>query len=274
MVMVEEHLADRYARDGYAAPLRVLDPGKARTYRAALELHEARHGPLSKSHRNNPHLLFGWADRLIREPAILEAVSSLLGENLLVWGTTLFIKEPRDPGFISWHQDSTYWGLDPADVVTAWVALTDSRADNGALCVLPASHKMEQMPHHDTFAEANMLSRGQEIAVDVDPANTVALELEPGEMSLHHVRMVHGSGPNGSDRRRIGFAIRYLPTHVRQIGGQSDTATLVCGIDSFGNFGPERRPVSDFGDAERDCHAAIERLQQSIILAGEAGAPR
>ncbi|MBL0770116.1 phytanoyl-CoA dioxygenase family protein [Sphingopyxis sp. DHUNG17] len=268
MLKIQDNLAVHYEREGYAAPLRALDPGTARGYRAALELHEARHGSLSKPHRNNPHLLFGWADRLIREPKILSAVSALLGDNLLVWGSTLFIKEPHDPGFISWHQDSTYWGLDPADVVTAWVALTDSRMDNGALCVLPKSHKMDQMPHRDTFAETNMLSRGQEIAVEVNPDETVALELEPGEMSLHHVRMVHGSGPNGSDRRRIGFAIRYLPTHVRQVSGQSDTATLVQGIDAFQNFGPERRPEQDFGEAERAFHAEIERLQHSIILNG------
>lgn len=259
-------LAARFKEQGYVAPLRALSADRAAEYRGALEQHEKRHGTLAKAHRNNPHLLFPWADRLIREPAVLDAVTQVMGEDLLVWGTTLFVKEPHDPAYISWHQDSTYWGLDPADVLTAWIALSDSKADNGALCVLPGSHRLDQMPHRDTFEAANMLSRGQEIAVDVDLKDIVALELDPGEMSLHHVRMVHGSGPNKSGRRRIGFAIRYLPTHVRQVMGQSDTATLVRGTDRFGHFGAERQPVEDFGEAERAFHAEIDRLQQAIIL--------
>ena len=137
---------------------------------------------------------------------------------------------------MSWHQDSTYWGLEPADIVTAWVALSDSTIENGAMRVIPGSHLQEQFPHRDTFAPDNLLSRGQEIMVDVDDRQAVTLELAAGEMSLHHVRLIHGSEPNPSGQRRIGFAIRYIPTYVRQVAGSHDTATLVRGVDRYREF--------------------------------------
>lgn len=264
-------ISARFERDGFVAPIRAMDTAAAHELRAALERHEAEHGPLSKAHRNNPHLLFTWADELIRSETLLAPVRAIFGEDLLVWGSTLFIKEPHDPGYISWHQDSTYWGLDPANVLTAWIAVSDSHADNGALKIVPGSHKWDQIVHRDTFGENNMLSRGQEIAVEVRPEQEHVLELEPGEMSLHHVRMVHGSESNRSDRRRIGYAVRYLPTSVRQIGGALDSATLVSGTDRYGNFQPERRPVTDFGVNEQAFHAEVERQTAEIIMASTNG---
>jgi len=163
----------------------------------------------------------------------------VLGPDILCWASGVFLKEPRDPAFVSWHQDAMYWGLDPADVVTAWVALTDSTARNGAMQVLPGSHRGALLAHNDTFAPDNLLSRGQEIAVPVDPALAVTLVLQAGEMSLHHVKLAHGSEANKSDDRRIGYAIRYVAPHVRQIGGARDTATLVRGVDRFGHFDPD-----------------------------------
>ena len=138
---------------------------------------------------------------------------------------------------MSWHQDLTYWGLDPADIVTAWVALSESTAENGAMRVIPDAQTLEQVAHRDTFAANNLLTRGQEIAVDVDGDTAVTLSLEPGEMSLHHVRLIYGSDPNPSAKRRIGFAIRYLPTHVRQVVGtraaqRSSAASIGSAISS------------------------------------------
>ena len=102
-----------------------------------------------------------------------------------------------------------------------------------------------------------MLSRGQEIAVDVDEDDAVAMPLEPGQASLHHVRLFHASPPNRSDDRRIGFAIRYIPTYVRQVVGEKDSATLVRGVDEFGNFHHEKRPDADFSDAARAHHGEV-----------------
>ncbi len=261
-----------YNEHGFYAPVPVLSAMEAAQARRALEAHERSHGKLAGPLRHKSHLLFTWLDELVRHPAILDAVEDVLGPNLLVWGSSFFIKDARDPGFVSWHQDSTYWGLDPADIVTAWVALSESTAENGAMRVMPDTHKMDQAPHRDTFAEGNLLSRGQEIEVDVDESKAVMLELQPGEMSLHHVRLIHGSDPNPSGKRRIGFAIRYLPTYVRQVVGSHDSATLVRGVDEFRNFSPERRPDADFSAGARAFHAEVTGAHQQILMR-ETGRP-
>jgi non-haem Fe2+, alpha-ketoglutarate-dependent halogenase len=262
----------RYQQHGYYAPIRVMQADEAADIRRQLEAHEATHGVLKGSMRHKSHLLFTWLDGLIRHPAILDAVESVIGSNILCWSSTFFIKEARDPGFVSWHQDSTYWGLDPADIVTAWVALSESTAENGAMRVIPDTQSLEQIAHRDTFAANNLLTRGQEIAVEVDERKAVMLTLEPGEMSLHHVRLIHGSDPNPSAKRRIGFAIRYLPTHVRQVVGTRDSATLVRGVDRFGNFEPEYPPERDLSDAAVAFHAQIMGDQQKVLMNNAASA--
>jgi phytanoyl-CoA dioxygenase PhyH len=259
-----------YHDHGYCAPIRAMSAGEAADVRRQLEAHEAVHGVLKGSMRHKSHLLFTWLDGLIRHPGILDAVESVTGPDILCWSSTFFIKEARDPGFVSWHQDSTYWGLDPADIVTAWVALSESTAENGAMRVIPDTQKLEQIAHRDTFAADNLLTRGQEIAVEVDASKAVMLELEPGEMSLHHVRLIHGSDPNPSARRRIGFAIRYLPTHVRQIVGLRDSATLVRGVDRFGNFEPEYPPERDLSDKAVAFHAHVMGDQQKVLMKNTA----
>src|SRR5882757_7536778 len=268
MGRLSEAAIARYRQHGYYAPIPVMSADEAAAIRRRLEAHEASHGVLKGSMRHKSHLLFTWLDSLIRHPAILDAVESVIGPDILCWSSTFFIKEARDPGFVSWHQDSTYWGLDPADIVTAWVALSESTAENGAMRVIPDSHLLEQVPHRDTFAANNLLSRGQEIAVEVDEGKAHMLVLQPGEMSLHHVRLIHGSDPNPSARRRIGFAIRYLPTHVRQVVGTHDTATLVRGVDAFHNFAPEQRPEADLSEAALAFHAQVTGAHQQILMRG------
>ena len=132
--------------------------------------------------------------------------------------------------------------------------------------VIPASHKLDQVPHRDTFAAGNLLSRGQEIMVDVDERQAAMLELAAGEMSLHHVRLIHGSDPNPSGKRRIGFAIRYLPTYVRQVVGSHDTATLVRGVDVHHNFEPERRPDADMSEAAQAYHAEVTSRHAQVLM--------
>src|ERR1700755_892395 len=189
MKMLTEAAVRQYQEQGYYAPIRVMPRAEADALRQRLEVFEAGSGILAGKLRHKSHLLFTWLNDLVRHPRILDAVEDVIGPNILCWGSSFFIKEPRNPGFVSWHQDSTYWGLDPADIVTAWVALSDSTAANGAMRVIPGSHRLEQVPHRDTFRGENLLSRGQEIMVDVDEQQAVMLELQAGEMSLHHVRL-------------------------------------------------------------------------------------
>ena len=256
----------RYRETGYLFPVPALTPSEAAALRAKLEAFEADAGPLAGSLRQKSHLLFPWLNDLIRHDRILDAVEDVIGPDILCWGTSFFIKEPCNPAFVSWHQDSTYWGLDPADIVTAWVALSDSTTENGAMRVVPGSHTMAQIPHKDTFRPENLLSRGQEIMVDVDDNKAATLTLNAGEMSLHHVRLIHGSEPNPSGSRRIGFAIRYLPTYVRQVAGSHDWATLVRGVDRFGHFELEQRPDADMSEAAQAYHASVVGGHSKILM--------
>jgi hypothetical protein len=268
MAGLSQAAVGRYHREGYYSPIRVLSPAEALAYRAKLEAVEASGRLPAGALRSKCHLLLTWVDHIVRHRQVLDAVESLVGPDILVWGTSFFIKEPHNASFVSWHQDLTYWGLQPADIVTAWIALSESRRQNGAMQVIPGTHTMEVVPHKDTFAPDNLLSRGQEIAVEVDATKAVALELEPGEMSLHHVKLIHGSEPNGSAARRIGLAIRYIPTCVRQTAGMTDSATLVRGSDRFGHFRAEQRPVADLSDAAIAHHAQVTGASSRILMRG------
>jgi len=258
----------QYERDGYYFPVRVLSADEARHYRQRLErVEDALGGPLRGIYRVKPHLLLTWLAELVRHPAILDAVEDVIGPDILCWNTSFFTKEARSPGFVSWHQDATYWGLSEPDVVTAWVGFTESTPANGNMRVIPGSHRT-QVPHADTFHPDNLLSRGQEVTVEVDESRAADIVLRAGEMSLHHVLIVHGSGANDSGDRRIGFAIRYIPTRVRQVAGPCDSATLVRGRDAFGHFELEPRPEADLDPAMLALHAEISDRQAHILYRG------
>jgi non-haem Fe2+, alpha-ketoglutarate-dependent halogenase len=260
---------DRFHEDGFLAPIRVMSEAEALDYRRRLERFEASTGgPMAGDLRHKPHLLFTGLADLVRHPRILDTVDDLYGPDLLCWSSSFFIKEQESPAFVSWHQDSTYWGLSRPDVVTAWVAFTPANESNGAMQVIPGSHHRDQIPHRDTFAKHNLLTRGQEVAVDVDERQAVRLDLRPGEMSLHHVRLVHGSPPNTSDDRRIGFAIRYIPTSVSQVAGDEDSATLVRGEDRHGHFAPEPRPRADLEPRMLALHRQITERNARILYRG------
>jgi len=266
--MLTQTQIDQFREQGFVSPLRVMSAAEALGYRRRLERCELETGgPLGGHLRHKTHLLFTWLADLVRHPRILDAIEDLYGPDLLCWTTNFFIKEKANPAFVSWHQDSTYWGLSRPDVVTAWVAFTAANAGNGAMEVIPASHRLDQIPHRDTFAKHNLLTRGQEVAVEVDQSKSVRLDLEPGEISLHHVRLVHGSPPNTSDDRRIGFAIRYIPTYVRQLFGE-DSASLVRGDDRYGHFALEPSPKRDMDPDMLALHRAITERNAKILYRG------
>ena len=262
---LSEQQVRQYKEQGYLSKIKVLSVEQTQEIRQKLEAFETQQGkPLNGSQRHKTHLLFTWLNELVRNSKILDAIEDLYGENILCWTTNFFIKEANDPGFVSWHQDSTYWGLSSPDVITAWIALSPSNHTNGAMAIIPGTHKLDQLPHRDSFAKNNLLTRGQEIAMAVNEAEAVTLELEPGEMSLHHVRIIHGSPPNPSADRRIGFAIRYIPTFVKQIEGD-DSATLVRGTDAYKTFTHEPRPTSDLDPEFVALHHSITEKSAKIL---------
>ncbi len=258
----------QFRSEGFYHPVRIMPAAEAAAIRAKLEAHEKRAGgPLKGALKHKAHLLFPWLWDLVHHRVMLDAVEDILGPNLLCWSSSFFIKEAHDPAFVSWHQDSTYWGLSSPDVVTAWVALSPSTLQSGAMRVVPRTHA-GQVAHRDTFKEGNLLTRGQEVMVDVDGSNAVDLVLDPGEMSLHHVRLIHGSEPNRAADRRIGFAIRYIPTSIRQVVGPRDSATLVRGVDEFHHFDHETGPEFELSPAALKQHNEITERQAKILYAG------
>jgi Phytanoyl-CoA dioxygenase (PhyH) len=266
---VGRNLLQTYLHQGFFYPINVLSYSEIAVLRRKLEEVEAQYGGKLPSDVNRkPHLLLTWLNELIRDPRILDAVEKILGPNILCWGSGFFIKNPRHRARVTWHQDSTYWGLSSPDVVTAWLAFTPSTTANGCMRVVPGTHKLPQLPHDDTFRPDNLLSRGQEIAVEVDESKAVNIVLEAGEMSLHHVMLVHGSEPNDSEIRRIGFAVRYLPTRVKQLTGVADSATLVRGVDNFHHFLPEPVPQSDFHADALAFHAEMLTANDQILYRG------
>ncbi len=261
----------KYRRDGYLSPLRVMPEDEATRLLAKLEAVEREEGgKLSNASNAKPYMLFPFLADAIRDARILDVVESLLGPNILCWAGGFFSKNPGDGKIISWHQDSTYWGLSEPEVGSAWLALTPSTVESGCMRVIPGTHTKDQLPHRDTFATNNLLSRGQEVAVEVNEADAHDIVLRPGEMSLHHVRLVHGSAPNHANHRRVGFVIRYIPTHIRQVAGSEDSASLVRGEDRFGNFGPEPRPATDRDPACVEFHRAMLERTQAFLYAGAA----
>ena len=221
-----------YQRDGYLFPLNVLGEKDTAQYRAQLQEIEDKNG---SALREAPHLVMPFVDTLIRHPAITESVASIIGDDLLVWGSGFFIKDPGTADFVGWHQDLHYWGLDDEDEVTAWLALSPATVESGCMRFIPGSHRqsVEHIDHNDPDA---MLSRGQQIAVRVNEDDAINVTLQAGQISLHHGRTLHASLPNRSPHQRIGLAIRYISPKMKQSTGEKTIATLVRGQDQYRHF--------------------------------------
>jgi hypothetical protein len=258
---LEESPAARYAREGYLCPVPVLTADETEATRdQILALAGADGGQLPPHFKHKLHLMFEWADRLVHHPRVLDAVEAILGPDVLCWTSNLLIKGPGHRSFVSWHQDASYWGLDPHEVVTAWIALTPSAVASGCVSVRPGSHGGPKLVHVDTYDRDNLLTRGQAIPEEMMTPETADLVLAPGEMSLHHIMLVHGSGPNRTEVPRIGFAIRYMSARVQKLG-RPESAMVVRGSGHESTFVPETRPHGDFDLAGRVAHNRAVRRQ-------------
>jgi ectoine hydroxylase-related dioxygenase (phytanoyl-CoA dioxygenase family) len=237
----------RLERDGIVFPIPALPPEKAAAYRANFaEMEQLAGHPLPRI--GNPARHFAWAYRLATEPAVLDAVEEVLGPDLLLAGTLVFCKYPRDPAFVAWHQDNLYsnWHLTPS--VSAWIALRDSTIANGCMRVVPGSHREGVLPHAELGNANNLLQQGQEIQVEVNEADAVEVVLREGEMSLHHSAIIHGSRPNRSDGQRLGFIARFV-TSAYDLNSQQAPFILARGRAEQGNFQlappPLERPLAE-----------------------------
>jgi non-haem Fe2+, alpha-ketoglutarate-dependent halogenase len=246
-----------YAENGYLYPIPVFSDAETADFRRQFDDYTQQNeellGKMIPRERRAvyglTHLMLPWVYQMASHPRVLDAVEGAIGPNLLVWGSDWFVKFARDPAFISWHQDGAYWGLNPPKVTTAWIALSASTQQNGCMRVMPGTQRM-QLPQRETYALDNALSRGQEIALEVDEAKAVAMTLEAGEMSLHHIGIAHGSRANSSDQPRIGIAIRYIAPEVVQQGAERQIVQLVRGKDEYGHFEIVAPPADAVSAAE------------------------
>ncbi len=266
---------EQFNEAGYVSPVDVLDEVEAGVLRARLEAVEAgQGGSLEPSQRAKSFLLFKWLDDLIRDDRVLDPVEQLIGPNILCWNTIFWIKEAGAKSFISWHQDTRYWGLSSDRVVTAWLALSPATIEAGCMRVMPGTHVGDVLPHEDRYHEDNMLTRGQEITAGVDDSAAAYMPLQPGQMSLHNYRLAHASGPNNSDDRRIGVSMHFMPTETRQVVGDWDCAALVRGVDQYRNFEATPRPSRDFDSAATAFHDKAAEAMRLVLFEGAAEKPQ
>ena len=254
----------RYHHEGVIGAYPALTPAEVSYYRGQLEGFEERMGAtlgnLPGQLRAKTHLLFPWMNELVRHPLVLDAVESLIGEDILVYHVTCWLKDPGDGTFVTWHQDGAYFNLEPAEHVTAWIALSDATETSGCMRFLPGSHTSGALVHEKGETNRNLLSNGQQVP-GIDGDGAVAIPVHAGQFSLHHTHILHASGPNTSNDRRLGVSVSYIPTRVRFTGNARVTASLVRGKDGFGHFDNEQVPDEAFDDSARSFHAAaVERF--------------
>lgn len=260
-----------YEENGYLFPIPAIEAAHAAETVARVRELERRHSDKGRDHvhrillRFKPHLLYPWLDGVIRAPRILDAVEDIIGPDILVWASALFIKDARDPGYVAWHQDSITYGLADNTLVTAWLALTDAHVDNAAMKFIPSSHRQGPIRHVDTGDERNVLSRHEAVDMQVDETRSVNVILDAGEMSFHHLDLLHSSPPNQSDRPRIGYAIRYMPASMRH-KHETATAMLVRGTDIHGHFEMEPAPRREDDPASLEAHARAMEIRRKSVF--------
>ena len=244
MTYLTSNQLKQYEDEGFVSPINIFSKEKAKEIRNEIEfIEKIMPEELEKSGRYNAHLISPLLDEVTHNSKILDAVESLIGKNILVCGTTLFIKNPYEKGFVSYHQDAKYIGLEPHNWVTAWVAITDSNEKNGCMRMWSGSHKDDLKDHNQMFNEGNLLTRGQTVN-NVPKEKVKPLILKAGQMSLHHPKVVHGSEQNESNDRRIGFVIQsYIGTNVQQVLGINNVQ-LARGLDEFNYHKKIGRPNS------------------------------
>jgi ectoine hydroxylase-related dioxygenase (phytanoyl-CoA dioxygenase family) len=234
-----------YQDDGFLFPIQVLDEAEARQVRADYEALERSDKDSTSARKwfEYPHAHHAWAYDLMAHPRLLDAVESIVGPDILLWDSKLFPKMPGSTDFVTWHQDRTYAGLDPLElVVTAWIAITDAGPENGSMSYLPGSHKLGQLKHLETHADGNLLSRGQSINDGLDTSKSIGVRLSAGQATFHSLSLVHSSGANMSPHKRVGIMATYLSPRVACSRGDHGSTMLVRGRDTSGNFRLIERP--------------------------------
>lgn len=251
--------------NGFVFPVNIMSAAEASDHVHRLDAIESQHG--SMHYRVKPYLLCRSAYEISTSDTLLDAVESVIGPDILLWDSGYIIKEPNSRGFVSWHQDLTYWGLEMEsddDLLTAWVALTPATVANGCMQFIAASHRDGKHEHLDSDDKNNILHRGQTIAADLSTRDVTQITLAAGEASLHHGWAVHSSNQNTTNNPRIALNLNYAKPSVRQAVGEDESATLVRGKDRFQNFVPEPPCTVDFAPHNVRFQREIEKKKRAV----------
>jgi non-heme Fe2+,alpha-ketoglutarate-dependent halogenase len=265
----------QWKHDGYLSPFLLLDEEELQACRQGVERYETWLGSPINAHadmrwRSMPYLLLPWAARLARDPRILDKVEDLLGPDILIFTSTFFIKEPHSPTIAAWHQDSTYYGLEPKEEVTVWVALTEASEAAGCMEALSFQGRPRQLSHVSRVVKNSVNRAGQVITEPLDDGAAAAMPLRAGWFSMHHGLCPHRSGPNTSSHRRIGLGLNYIPASTRPSGTIRQAALLVRGTDRHGHFEPAAWPTDELGESELRVHERAMSLYRDGYLEEEA----
>ncbi|MCG9126960.1 phytanoyl-CoA dioxygenase family protein [Candidatus Poribacteria bacterium] len=207
-----------YQKDGYLTGIHIADDSQATYFRNEYNALENEVGAEKcEIGLIDWHFDYKFIWELAIHENIVNVIEELIGPDVMLLATHFFCKYGPKEKFVAWHQDVTYWGLEPPEAVTAWYAIDDSDTGNGCMQVIPGSHHKGIQEHGKSEQKGNLLSINQEVSVTEKEENTaVDLVLKAGEMSIHHGQIIHGSLPNHSKRRRCGLTIRYISPSVKQ----------------------------------------------------------
>uniref|UniRef100_A0A8C7RYZ1 Zgc:174917 n=1 Tax=Oncorhynchus mykiss TaxID=8022 RepID=A0A8C7RYZ1_ONCMY len=222
-------MKERYNQQGFLSAVPVLDDTELREARQAFNHLEREFGKeYTQYSLHNVHLQYPWVMGLAKHPHILQVVQSILGSDVILLDSRFICKYPTTPTphptatqagndaitltseeevrssekdqqsetglpFVAWHQDMRYWGIAGGPVLSVWLALDDSLAENGALKVIPGSHCSGMLPHQLASRPGNMLSVNQEIPEELVQTDSALLcPLLAGQMSVSHTAPLLG----------------------------------------------------------------------------------
>ncbi len=223
-------LKNTYEKDGYVIARNVIDPGLVDEVRTHIDWLMARHPELRPEQLGHTlmHKDAFWV-RLISDPRLLDVAQQFIGTNIALFASHYIAKRPRDGQAVLWHQDGSYWPLEPMEVVTLWLAIDDSTPENGCMRVIPGTQAMDLKGVQARTDVDNVLASGMDESI-VDEAKAKDIVLNAGDVSIHHPNVIHGSNANTSARWRRGLTIRYIPTSTEIITvGQWPSAFLLRG---------------------------------------------
>lgn len=247
--MAVEGSKQHYDEQGYAIFRNVLDPDLVAEANAHVDwLLERNPGvrPEQLGHTLSTRDAF-WV-RLVSDPRLLDVAEQFIGPDIALFATHYICKAPREGQAVLWHQDGQYWPLEPCEVVTLWLAVSDATPENGCMRVIPGTQNLAFRPHHAETDTPNVL--GSVMEGEVNESDAVDVVLRAGDVSVHHPNIIHGSNANTSDRWRRGLTIRYIPATTRIVtesDGPWPSAFLLRGneVPGVNAYNPRPRYAPD-----------------------------